>query len=485
MRILSVILLLSSILYSTSLPEVRDAIKRKKYEWTASENWITRLPASMQKNIVKKAKYPVSMKHTGLAGSPAPANWDWRNHNGKNYVTSVKDQGGCGSCWAHAACAILESAILIDTENPSFDLDLSEQYLVSTCLLPEEGWPNDCGGGSPLAVVRFLAKHGTVTEECYPYSGRNSSCDERCELWFRELVKATTWAYVNYPGIEWMKENIQTGPIYVSFMVYYDFFYYDSGVYKRTSSTEAGLHDIATVGWSDTDSCWICKNSWGENWGENGFFRIAYYADSKFGIETSTLTYDDSAEYAQQLVPNGGEKYNSSEKVKFIFKIKEYDSSTDYANLYLSTDFGVSWIQLATVPVDTGYCYFTIPALPEMLAKVASQRNPGLYDISDSTFSGRGTGFAKFNRAVPAKNSFCIFPQPARSYVNIALNSYRKTDVSISIYNLIGIRILNKQCSVDQPAAVLRLSLKNIEKGIYFIEVRNSDFKANKVLVID
>ena len=194
-----------------------------------------------------------------------PTALDWRNYNGKNYVTSIKDQANCGSCWAHAACAILESAILINTEQPGYDLDLSEQYLVSSCLGPEEGWDNDCNGGAPKAVVRFLTNHGTVDEACYPYRAKNSSCSDRCSDWYERIIQASSWDYANYPGMDWLKGKVSSGPLDVTFMVYYDFFYYSSGIYKHTYGSEAGLHDVAIVGWNDADSSWICKNSWGKS----------------------------------------------------------------------------------------------------------------------------------------------------------------------------------------------------------------------------
>jgi C1A family cysteine protease len=58
--------------------------------------------------------------------------------------------------------------------------------------------------------------------------------------------------------------------------VYDDFFHYVSGVYHHTTGGVQGGHCVCVVGYDDTQSCWICKNSWGPAWGENGFFRIKY-----------------------------------------------------------------------------------------------------------------------------------------------------------------------------------------------------------------
>ena len=67
-----------------------------------------------------------------------------------------------------------------------------------------------------------------------------------------------------------------TGLCAAVFHVYEDFFAYKSGIYKHVAGNEVGLHCVEVIGYSEADSCWICKNSWGTNWGDDGFFRIAY-----------------------------------------------------------------------------------------------------------------------------------------------------------------------------------------------------------------
>jgi C1A family cysteine protease len=73
-----------------------------------------------------------------------------------------------------------------------------------------------------------------------------------------------------------IKAGLQNGPVSACFVVYNDFFSYKSGVYTHVTGTVAGGHCISMVGYDDAAGCWICKNSWGTGWGENGFFRIAY-----------------------------------------------------------------------------------------------------------------------------------------------------------------------------------------------------------------
>jgi C1A family cysteine protease len=66
------------------------------------------------------------------------------------------------------------------------------------------------------------------------------------------------------------------GTVTGCFIIYQDFFSYRSGVYRHVTGSQAGGHCIEIVGYDDAQGCWICKNSWGTNWGAGGFFRIAY-----------------------------------------------------------------------------------------------------------------------------------------------------------------------------------------------------------------
>jgi hypothetical protein len=71
--------------------------------------------------------------------------------------------------------------------------------------------------------------------------------------------------------------------------VYADFFTYRSGVYRATSTNLRGYHAVSVVGYDDQEECWICKNSWGTGWGENGWFKIGY---GESGIDTQFAFYD-------------------------------------------------------------------------------------------------------------------------------------------------------------------------------------------------
>ena len=81
-----------------------------------------------------------------LTGTP-PSSFDWRNEDGQNWMTSVKNQGSCGSCWAFSAAGVVEGAYNVQSGNPNLDLDLAEEYLVSDC--GAAAGVGTCCGGSP------------------------------------------------------------------------------------------------------------------------------------------------------------------------------------------------------------------------------------------------------------------------------------------------------------------------------------------------
>ncbi|MDE6493696.1 MAG: C1 family peptidase, partial [Bacteroidales bacterium] len=99
--------------------------------------------------------------------------WDWRNRHGKNWMTSVKNQGSCGSCWAFAVVGSIEAYINL-YYNKLIKYDLSEQQLVS-CFAN-----NGCNGANPGLTLNYIKKNGIVLESCFPYKAQNLSCSNIC-----------------------------------------------------------------------------------------------------------------------------------------------------------------------------------------------------------------------------------------------------------------------------------------------------------------
>ena len=265
--------------------EIAAAVAEQGLPWTASENELTALPleerqkrlgvlvtdeelARMASETMQLASQEERQLQARVFGAPSAI--DWRNIGGANYVTSVKNQGGCGSCVSFCSCAVIESAVRIKLQNPNYAIDLSEAFL------------QFCGGGSCsgwglTSGLDFAKSTGTTDEACMPYQPTNMNCAASpCSDWQNRLTKISR--YTGYATMTARKDAVATnGPLLAGMAVYNDFFAYSSGVYVGMKSTGlAGYHCITIVGYDDAQQCWILKNSWGAGWGDGGFVRIRY-----------------------------------------------------------------------------------------------------------------------------------------------------------------------------------------------------------------
>jgi C1A family cysteine protease len=281
-------------LSASTVDEINKAIKEAGAKWVADET-----PLSFLSREEKKMHLGLLMPQMAPpAGTPAillkslrstdtlPRAFDWRDVNGENYVTPVKDQAYCGSCWAFAATGVLESCALIASGTPGIPLDLSEQVLVSCMGI------TGCSGGYLNDPVTFFETEGIPKESCYPYLATDYSCSA-CAAWQENTFKVEGWDWVSYDtaaDLSAIKSALYyQGPLMAAFLVFEDFYYYSSGVYSHVWGDYLGGHAVVITGWDDRTQALIVKNSWATDWGEAGFFRIAYSelsGDTNFGSET-------------------------------------------------------------------------------------------------------------------------------------------------------------------------------------------------------
>jgi C1A family cysteine protease len=260
--------------------EINQAIRDKGANWIAGETSMSKLsPEELKLRLMPLSFIKTGPKAKVNLSSPKietkidlPARFDWRNYNGHNYVTGVRDQDKCGACYAFSTAAALESRILITSHTPDRDLNLSEQAMVS-CDERNYG----CGGGYLDYALDYLAATGLPTETCYPFTSAESGITGECggcSDWQQNTYKITGYENVATSVEDMKRALIQYGPLVAGFLIFQDFLNYKSGVYTHVTGTVVAGHAVLIVGYDDTQQAWIVKNSVGTDWGENGFFRV-------------------------------------------------------------------------------------------------------------------------------------------------------------------------------------------------------------------
>jgi C1A family cysteine protease len=291
-----------------NVESIATAIQREGLNWQAGHTELSDLPLSEQRKrlgllvtpeenerLKAETRTRAVTEQQLLGAIGAPAAFDWRNVGGANYVTGVKNQGGCGSCVSFCTCAVIESAVRIKLSNPTYAIDLSEGFL-QFC------GGGSCGGWGLTSGLDFAKSTGVTDEACMPYTAggvTDMNCAaSRCADWANRLTKISD--YTSYSTMEARKNAIATkGPLLAGMAVYNDFFSYTSGIYQKTAGSGlAGYHCICVVGYDDAQQCWILKNSWGTGWGDSGFVRIKY-GQPDLLIDTSWSFYSVAVEIAK------------------------------------------------------------------------------------------------------------------------------------------------------------------------------------------
>ncbi len=278
---------------------------------------------------------------TSTPGQPqAPTAFDWRSESGSNWVTTVKDQASCGSCWSFAAMGSLEAAWNILTSNPALDLDLAEQHLVSPCS--DNGSCGDCGGGSSTCSLWAAVNYGIPDEACFPYTATDTSCSGRCSDWASRVTYAPNRVYTWSPTQANLKEYISRhGPVAVYLGVGSSYnAYWDGDIYRCRD--DSGInHAVLAVGYSDSGGYWIIKNSWGSSWNDDGYFKVGY---GECAVDTTVAAFIDTKDPESNHSLSGtlGDNswYTSTITVN-LSATDSYGSGVDVIQYYLNSG---SWV---------------------------------------------------------------------------------------------------------------------------------------------
>lgn len=191
---------------------------------------------------------------------------------------AIRNQEHCGSCWAFSGTEVLQDRFCIASKG-QIKVVLSPQDMVS-CDSGDHG----CQGGMLNKNWEYFESTGVVTDECFPYTSGDGLNVPHCP--HGACVDSKT-KYVKYRALQGSskpltcplqikKELLANGPVQTGFIVYEDFMHYRSGIYEHNHGSQLGGHAVKIIGWGEEEGkeYWIVQNSWGEQWGENGYFRI-------------------------------------------------------------------------------------------------------------------------------------------------------------------------------------------------------------------
>ncbi|XP_044745653.1 uncharacterized protein LOC123307422 [Coccinella septempunctata] len=194
-----------------------------------------------------------------------PASIDWRS---RGAVGVVKNQGTCGSCWTFSSTGALEAAVQIKT---GVLMSLSEQNLLDCATDKYNNF--GCNGGTVTGAFEYVRENGITTEASYPYTGVQGTCKAP-----KPVLYATGFVRVPPSENDILNAVGSVGPVSAAIVSTDNLSSYKGGILDDALCAGQQInHGVLIVGYGSENGkdFWILKNSWGANWGEAGYWRMA------------------------------------------------------------------------------------------------------------------------------------------------------------------------------------------------------------------
>ncbi len=273
--------------------QINKTIKAKGFAWVAGNTEVSALTYSEKKKLYGQSTLPSGaeyyvggvisagdgIKLKSATTSAMVENWDWRNRHSKNWMTDVKTQGACGSCWAFASTGATEALVNLFYNQP-LNMDLSEQNILSC------SGAGSCSGGYPSIALDYIKNTGIIDEAAFPYTATDQSCTNKSSSPTEQIKIGgrVDFGSAAYSASEdnLKKMIIKYGPMsgglldwshamtLVGWQVVKEgdrFYYRDLNRYTYFYTIPAGSSLIGKT-------VWIFKNSYGSAWGDAGYVYV-------------------------------------------------------------------------------------------------------------------------------------------------------------------------------------------------------------------
>jgi len=243
------------------------------FGFTKFSDWSEREQLSIN-GFLPVEKKPRPAVHQPRANPTIPIDWV-----AQGKTTPVKDQGQCGSCWAFSTAETIESALLMAGKKVQ---PLSPQEVVD-CDSNDQG----CGGGYPQEAIGWVKDQGGLdTDQCYPYTAQDGTCASSQCTPFGNINTVVPIGQDEQETYDALKKY---GPLSIGADAS-AWSNYNGGVLTADQCGSNVDHAIQLTGYSpDQGGYWIVRNSWGSDWGINGFIWLEY------GKNTCGMTYQTTA----------------------------------------------------------------------------------------------------------------------------------------------------------------------------------------------